>query len=164
MSEAMKTLCRSAKPTEQWSFVRNQSCKKKVKRLNGSPEINLLLSCARTSPDSSEEGRIRDLLIKGVNWSIILQWSEDHGIMPLLYINLKKFVPELVPSFVVESLQNDFLTNTAHNIFLNEELVYILDLFEKQGITAVPFKGPVLAMNSYGSLTLRTFSDLDILF
>jgi hypothetical protein len=131
--------------------------------LNGSPEMNLLLSCARTSPDPSEEGRIRDLLMKGVKWSVVLPWSENHGIMPLLYVNLKKFVPELVPSFVVEALQNEFLTNAAHNIFLNEELVHILDLFEKEGITAVPFKGPALAVRSYGSLTLRMFSDLDIL-
>ena len=70
--------------------------------------------------------------------------------MPLLYVNLKKFVPELVPSFVVEALQNEFLTNAAHNIFLNEELVHILDLFEKEGITAVPFKGPALAGCSQG--------------
>jgi hypothetical protein len=131
--------------------------------LNGPPEMNLLLSCARTSPDPSEEGRIRDLLMKGVNWSFILPWSVNHGIMPLLYINLKKFVPELVPSFVIESLQHDFLTNAAHNIFLKEELVQVLALLEKQGITAVPFKGPVLAIRSYGSLTLRMFSDLDIL-
>ena len=131
--------------------------------MNGPPEIHLLLACARTSPDLSEEIRIRELLLKGVNWSIVLPWSENHGIMPLLYINLKKFVPELVPSFVIESLQNEFLTNAARNIFLTEELVQILDLLEKKRITAVPFKGPALAMHSYGSLTLRVFSDLDIL-
>jgi hypothetical protein len=36
-------------------------------------------------------------------------------------------------------------------------------LFEAHGIPAIPYKGPTLAATAYGDVTLRQFSDLDIL-
>jgi hypothetical protein len=38
----------------------------------------------------------------------------------------------------------------------------ILKLFRSEGIEAIPYKGPVLAAQAYGDVTLREFEDLDI--
>jgi hypothetical protein len=62
----------------------------------------------------------------------------------------------------LDQLRNQFLANAGHNIFLTEELLRLLHLFETNGIPAIPLKGPVLAVSAYGDLALRTFSDLDI--
>jgi hypothetical protein len=48
-------------------------------------------------------------------------------------------------------------------LFLAAELTKILDLFASHGIQAIPYKGPVLAVQVYGDLTLRQFEDLDII-
>jgi len=55
------------------------------------------------------------------------------------------------------------LTNAARNVFLTNKLFEILNLFKKNDILALPFKGPVLAESVYGDLSLRQFVDLDIL-
>jgi hypothetical protein len=49
------------------------------------------------------------------------------------------------------------------NLWLSSELLAVLELFERSGVPAVPLKGPVLAVQAYGSVALREFRDLDIL-
>jgi hypothetical protein len=60
-------------------------------------------------------------------------------------------------------LQDHFYKNTHRNLFLTGELLRLLNLFEAQGIFAIPYKGPALAAVAYGNLALREFADLDIL-
>ena len=43
------------------------------------------------------------------------------------------------------------------------ELLRLLDLFDRHGIGAMPFKGPVLADLLYGDIAARDYCDLDIL-
>jgi hypothetical protein len=64
---------------------------------------------------------------------------------------------------VLEQLQIYFLANTLHNHMLAQELLRVLHLLKAHGISALPYKGPVLAATFYGDLTLRQFGDLDIL-
>jgi hypothetical protein len=49
------------------------------------------------------------------------------------------------------------------NLRLAAELIHILNCLERAGITAIPYKGPVLAELLYGDLARRDFSDLDVL-
>jgi len=55
------------------------------------------------------------------------------------------------------------LAVSARNRALAAELGELLRLFEESGIRALPFKGPVLALDLFGDLALREFVDLDIL-
>jgi hypothetical protein len=50
-----------------------------------------------------------------------------------------------------------------NNLFLARELVKLLTLLEENGISAIPWKGPVLASTAYGDVAFRQFGDLDIL-
>lgn len=49
------------------------------------------------------------------------------------------------------------------NLAMIRELVLVAELMERNGIRAMPLKGPVLAAEFYGDPTRRQFSDLDIL-
>jgi Uncharacterised nucleotidyltransferase len=41
-------------------------------------------------------------------------------------------------------------------------LLQVVDLFSREGIPVLPFKGPTLAMAAYRNLALREFVDLDL--
>jgi hypothetical protein len=52
---------------------------------------------------------------------------------------------------------------THYNLFLEKELLTLLDTFKANNIMAVPFKGPLLAVAIYGDMLLRECGDLDFL-
>ena len=134
-----------------------------VSRLAHRPEVALLLCCARTNLSSEMVGQIRGLLHSAMDWTYLLRMAGAHGLIPLLYFNLKKTFPDSVPVSTLDHLHVQFLANAGRNVFLAEELLKILALFETNAIPAIPHKGPVLAVSLYGDLTLRTFGDLDII-
>lgn len=127
------------------------------------PEVELLLCCARSRPETADAGRIRALVQAGLDWEHLLALADRHGTLPLLYWNLNALCPEALPEATLARLRAFFQANARRNLFLTGELVALLRLLEAAGITAVPFKGPVLAASVYGNLALRQFSDLDIL-
>ena len=126
------------------------------------PEIELLLCCARTHPSPEISQQIQTLVQQTLDWPYLIQTAARHSILPLLYQNLKTLCPETVPKSVLSELRNFFHTNAAHNLFLTQELLKILNLLQDNDIPAIPFKGPVLAASVYGNLALRQFGDLDI--
>lgn len=125
--------------------------------LEASHEDKLLLSCARTAPES--ETKIRSLIDEGVNWDYLIQRAAQHRLTQLLYWNLKDFP---VPETVLSNLKESFEENARVNLMMLGELLKVLKLFASEGISAVPYKGPVLAILAYGNLSLRQFNDLDI--
>ncbi len=60
-------------------------------------------------------------------------------------------------------MQARFRINSARNLFLAGELLKILQFLQNNGISAVAFKGPLLAAMAYGNPALRQFYDLDVL-
>jgi hypothetical protein len=138
---------------------------KSILKRNGNrrPEESLLICCARTSLDSEHAGLMKSLLSQKMDWSYLMTTAQLHGMMPLLYWNLKACCPDAVPKVFLDQLSNDFQANARHNLFLTGELLKLLKLFEAQGVRAVPFKGPTLASSVYGNLAFRQFTDLDIL-
>ena len=127
------------------------------------PEDELLLLCARASVDSKIVEQIRTTLRKDIDWEYLIRKALGHGVLPLLHRNLNNIFPEAVPKPILSKLQDHFRTIAHSNFFLTIELIKILNLFEKHGISAIPYKGPVLAMSLYDDLSFRQFSDLDII-
>jgi len=125
-----------------------------------SPEFSLLLGCCSLTDASSE--RLRPGLAAALDWSLLLELAEHHGVTPLVYRSLRDRGP-LVPSEVLEKLRSRYAQNARKNLRFKAELVRILDCLEAHRIRAIPFKGPVLAEILYGDLGLRSFSDLDVL-
>ncbi|MBA3474629.1 MAG: nucleotidyltransferase family protein [Rubrobacter sp.] len=127
------------------------------------PEIELLLLYARTHIDPETAIRIEALLQKYIDWDYLIETAREHGMMPLLYWNLNATCPEAVPNGTLDQLRDRFQKNARRNVFMTGELLRLLNLFETHGISAVPFKGPSMAVSIYGNIALRQFTDLDIL-
>lgn len=128
-----------------------------------SPEIALLLCCARTVVRENQAAEIKALIQPEFNWSYLLSTAAAQGVMPLLAYNLTNICPHLVPQKILTALQNYLQGNAINNLALNHLLLDILKLLEDHEILAVPFKGIVLAASVYRNPLLRQISDLDIL-
>jgi len=127
------------------------------------PEIEILLCCARTRVDDVRAKRIRDLVETPIDWQYLLLTSFAHGVMPLLYKNLRAICPEAIPEKMADELRYRFKEHAERNLLLTAELLRLLGLLSACGIPGLPYKGPVLAASVYRDVSLRTFSDLDIL-
>ncbi len=126
-------------------------------------EQRLLLCCSRTSIDAVTSERLDGLLREPLDWNYLLEISQWHGVLPLLYWNLKDSRAELVPPEYLKELRGRFQSNVARNILLTGELSRIVKLFTSEGVDVIPYKGPALAVAAYGHLSLRRFVDLDIM-
>lgn len=127
------------------------------------PEILLLLYCARTRIEPELATAIRSICSSSIDWEEVLQLAEQHGVIPLLYRTLSAVCPEEVPNSILQQLRLYHQTNALRNQVLTTELLNILDLLHANNIPVIPYKGPVLASMIYNDLSLRQFSDLDIL-
>lgn len=127
------------------------------------PEHELLLCCARTVLDAEHLSRFRTLVRQRVDWTYLTDLAERHGLLPLLSTHLKAQAPDALPPSLLELLQNRFLDNQRGAMHLAGVLVRLLDLFDSNGVSALAFKGPVLAEELYGNLALRPFLDLDLI-
>ena len=126
-------------------------------------EDDLLLCCARASLDADIEARIRDLLRQKVDWNYVIDVAAAHGVKPLLCHNLTNRCAASVPKTLLVQFRRYIQAHAFNNLFLTRELIRLLGLLEKNGISAIPWKGPVLAAMAYGNVALRQFGDLDIL-
>jgi hypothetical protein len=126
-------------------------------------EAELLLHCARISVEPQGADCIRDLVDRGLNWQRLLALAERNALRPLLYWHLSRLSAAGVPAPTFHGLRDYFQKNSAFNLLLTGELLQLLAVLNGNGIEAVPFKGPALAVKSYGHIALRQFCDIDIL-
>lgn len=126
------------------------------------PENELLLCCARTEASPVTAKRIRALAVSDVDWNYLVRVARRHSITPLLYRQLERHASELVPSSFRAQLKLQYQENSARNTILTAELCRLIELFREQGLDAIPYKGPALAVFAYANLALRRFVDLDV--
>jgi len=131
--------------------------------LDESPEVEMLLLCARSHLGGDLAARIELLLQGDIDWKYVGQKAHQHNVGPLVYKSLNAVSPEHIPRRVLDQFRKTFLVNVHRTLMLTHELLAVLDLLENSGISAIPYKGPALAASVYGDLTLRQFADLDIM-
>ncbi|MDD5368668.1 MAG: nucleotidyltransferase family protein [Anaerolineaceae bacterium] len=90
----------------------------------------------------------------------------NEGILPLLYQSVQ---PEIGPptSLAWEGKSSEltalYKANAYRNLHLVTSLLHLVGLFSQLGIPYLAIKGPALAVQAYGDLSLRSFCDLDVL-
>lgn len=131
------------------------------KLLHLSAESRLLLQCARTHFLESHAEQVAALVKTGIQWSEFQRLAKLHGVSPLVFQNLIAVDSKLIPSAILETLQNYSRISAIFNKLLATELVILIEAFQAKNIIVVPFKGPTLALSVYGALALREFGDLD---
>lgn len=125
-----------------------------------SREFQLLLYCSRSRPDA---GSVIDLVSKGVDWQTLLKLAEQHCVRPMLRQTLKSVCWDAVPQTIQRELTRFNKANIQKNLLFTGELLRLLALFQKHAVPIAAFKGPILAHSVYGHISLREFSDLDVI-
>jgi hypothetical protein len=126
-------------------------------------EQELIRLCARPDLSTGQIERIGQLLVKGVDWPLLLSIALSHRVFTFLFGNLARFFQDSIPADISGEWKRIFLEISARNLFLSHQLLNLLDLFSKNSIEAIPFKGPVLSEYLFGDINRRIYGDLDIL-
>jgi len=126
-------------------------------------EKRLLVCCARTRMSAPIAEQIREILKRPIDWDYLHAESAENSITPLVEKHLRTLGKDFVPSEQLEQWKEAARANTVRCLYLTAELNRVLDLFQSNGIEAIPYKGPVLAAQAYGDATLREFEDLDLI-
>ncbi len=128
-----------------------------------SPEIRLLLFCCR--PAVSREGLtgMKNMIGQGFDWKTFSRLAVFHRVVPVVTDFLDAHLPGSVPPGAPAALKRAREYERLRSLKLMGETVRLAKLLEKNGITAVFLKGPVLALQLYGDVSLREAGDIDIL-
>jgi hypothetical protein len=102
------------------------------------------------------------MLANALPWAAVLKLAIYHGVVPLLYKNLKPFITRL-PAGTGKELSRLYLLNARLMLLFTAEIHRIAKAFQAHGTPCVFFKGPVLASLLYGDITLRQSVDIDLL-
>ncbi len=126
-------------------------------------ELRLLLACARAHPTANDETVIRQLLMEDVDWALFVRKAIDHGLASLVGHALASLASDSVPADILAGFQSLLEQTRRSNRALLDELSQSLENLAAIRVDAISFKGPVLAMQAFGDLGLRSFRDLDFL-
>jgi hypothetical protein len=126
------------------------------------PEKRLLVCCARTRMPPAVAEEIRALAAGPLDWDFVFAAAAENSITPLLILQLRATAADVLPAGVLERLRDAARAHVASSLFWTAELIKISEAFRAGGIQVIPYKGPVLAAQAYGDMTLREFGDLDI--
>ena len=126
-------------------------------------EAELLVWCARTSMPEELKPCIRQRVMEPLDWSVLLNLAGYHGVLPLLHRNVSALCSNLVPADTLARLRQKTQAGALLNRSLAHELGKVCEAFDMQGVPVIPIKGATLALSAYGDLTLRDFSDMDLL-
>ena len=118
---------------------------------NNHKAMQCLISCIADDDTGNIPGDI--------DWTEVIKLANLHKVIPRLYLKAKDYLPETER----ESLRKSFLAIATRNTFIIEELARLTTLFNENDITAMPFKGPALALQIFGDVTKRQFDDIDLI-
>jgi hypothetical protein len=106
--------------------------------------------------------RESQIIPKDLNWTLFISLVTHHRLFSYIYMRLKK-VDVMVPDHVMKTLESLYKQSIYKMLHLTGEMLSLHKLFVKETIPLIILKGPVLAQDLYGDISLRTCSDLDVL-
>jgi hypothetical protein len=128
-----------------------------------SPELEMLVLCARVFLSTSEVSDLRSAARKRLKWDLVEQYAQNHVLMPVVAHILTIHAKELIPQNTFGRLRESLVQNSQKSLVWLREWMRLLAAFAEAGIEVISFKGPALAMTAYRNLSLREFTDLDLL-
>jgi hypothetical protein len=76
--------------------------------------VDLLICCASVDPE--KDPKLEALISKGVDWNLVLDQGNRHGILPLVYWSLKTRCLDQVPDPIMKKLREFFQAKARKNI------------------------------------------------
>ncbi len=129
-----------------------------------SREDAIVIHCARIDLSPSRRENVRDLLVEGLNWDLLLEKAVWHRLSCLVSYHLKtEDSSKLVPQPVLQKLQHLTHWSLARNMLLQEGLFQLVSALNREEIPVIVLKGAALLGTIYEDISLRPMIDLDIL-
>ena len=116
--------------------------------------------CASPSTTSA---RIKETLSADLNWNVLLELGEEHGVLGLLASCLQQSGFAGVPSASREKLQSRMRALHLFALSMTAELFRILQDSSASDIETVLVKGPLVSLLAFGDPAVRSYVDLDLL-
>ena len=123
----------------------------------------IIFSCQTVIPKHQVEEMSKLLGSGGIDWKFVLNVAQRNAVLPLLSWNLRNNFSNLLPDQIRTLLEKELQSHLRANMFLTGKLLELLELLRAENIEAVPFKGPMLALQAYENAALRKYGDLDVL-
>lgn len=127
-----------------------------------SQELQLLLAFLEIEEGTEWSYELWELM-KDVDWQAFIELARHHRVFPTINRKLQEQRPIRVPAFVISMFQKDYYRNTLQMLALSGEMEQLASLFQGADIRVLFLKGPVIAADLYGDVSLRTSCDLDLL-
>ena len=124
-------------------------------------EKDFLLHAARVAVGTTSF--VPELLARVRDWEQLFRLASQHAVTPLLCHALSPCLAGEIPSGAMTQRRAASHRLLLRNTQMTALLAKILDLFGRNAISAIPFKGPSLAFQLYGQPGLRSSVDLDFL-
>lgn len=107
--------------------------------------------------------KIREIAKRSLDWDFLLNAAAENSVMPLLGMHLAQTAGEFVPPEWIERVRGACRASTLRSLLLTGELIKIVNHLDASQIAAIPYKGPVLAVQAYGDMALREYEDIDLI-
>ncbi len=127
------------------------------------PEMRLLVAACRSLFEAEQQDAVRALAGGPLDWNAVARLARRNKLRPVLYRALAQACPEMVPATILDAWRAASRAIAAQNLLLSKELVRLVASLDAAGVSALPLKGPVLAVSAYGRLDIREMVDLDLL-
>ncbi|MDI4646935.1 nucleotidyltransferase domain-containing protein [Cohnella hashimotonis] len=123
-------------------------------------ELTAMLAAMRS--DAAQEKKARQAPpLPNIDWNQFVKLVRHHRVYP--QIRGDRDGTGLIPSDVLQALGGDCRQNTWRMLRLSGELDRLCRSLGERGVRSLALKGPALARQLYGDISLRTSKDLDIL-
>ena len=120
----------------------------------------LLIACARHAAGLASATEVRDVATTVDDWADVERRASAHGLVPWLARTLSQGV--LAPSDERASIIAAASAAAGRTLAQVRRLNELVGALADVGVTALPYKGPVLSLQLYGDLALRQSVDLDL--
>jgi hypothetical protein len=126
-------------------------------------ESQLIIMSCQTVISAREIEELSVILKSPIDWTYAIGVLRRNAVLPLFSWNMLNHFAEELPNNVKQFFEQNLKEHIRSNIFLTGKLLEITQFFNANNIEALPFKGPMLAIQAYGNPALRKYGDLDVL-
>jgi hypothetical protein len=126
-----------------------------------SKELLLILEILKCKENTNVKRIIKEN--NDIDWKLFFELIMHHRVYPTIATKIKKIGPDLIPLNVIQTITSSYKKNTFKMLHLSGEMEQLSKIFEESKIHLIFLKGPILAKELYGDVSLRTCGDLDVL-
>jgi len=136
-------------------------------------DLKFLMNCCKMNPTEEDLKAICSYLnTEHLDLNALISVVNQHGILPLVYKTIKSLQCHssslntqhvTLSAEILTELKAHYMSISQRNMLMSAELIKIMNLLKENSIEALAFKGPALSQIAYGDITLRQYTDLDVL-